>query len=141
MATALDFVRWYDPLLLIGSLGGLFWLAGEFNDWWVNYEGTPGPEAFSGSYRESDTVSLFQPKKVITLDTRGVNDISTLAGTAPKTGLWGGKNAALHDSDQTALESLVLFNRSAKFHPWTTLHKREIREKVFQQAYSARLHH
>lgn len=121
-------------------VGGAIYMFFFLQDAYFNYAGNP-EMLRNGTQHHTEIVKLFTPKKSVEMDTRGITDISTPAGTHPKAGYWGGKSATEHLAQQTPHISSALFYRSAKYHPWSDRQKEEVRREAFQTIYSARLHH
>jgi len=138
MVTALDRFGLYDVVVLVGSTVGVIILVYYFRDVLDSYPGNV--ENPKSNPRSSGIKSLFTPKTSFALDTRGITDISSAAGTQPSRGSHGGKDNELHDGDATPHTSSALFYRSAKYHPWTDSHRHEQRSQAFEAIYSARLH-
>ena len=120
-------------------VGGALHMIYVLQDFYYNYAGNPQMDR--NEIQRSGPLSLFTPKKSMTLDTRGFTDISTPAGTHPPTGFWGGKSSREHLEQQTPHISSALFYRSAKYHPWSDRQKEEVRREAFSTIYSSRLHH
>ena len=136
---ALDGFGWKGVVLVAGALFGFFHLLQWVRDQYYGY--TARPRFYRGQYdRQYSLPGMMPIKDSIKLDTRGIWDISSLAGTQTQTGYWGGQSRHLLNVDQSPAYSFSLLYRSAKYHPWTDSQKHEIRDDAFNIMYSARLH-
>lgn len=141
MATALDRITVKDVILGIGSIFGFIMFLSWSRDM-VSYSSmsAPGKQSDASTYKRTGIPAMFTPKTRVTLDTRGITDISSLAGTAPLQGLWGGKDNSLHVADQSFQRSNTLFGREGTYHPWSDFHRHEVRDQAFNIIYSSRVH-
>lgn len=139
--TALSRINLIHVVLGIGSIFGFIGFLTWTRDYVKSSMETIGTQADKKTYTPEPLVAMFTPKKALTLDTRGVTDISSMAGTYSQQGLWGGKDTHEHNHRQTFQHSNTLFLRGANYHPWSELHRHEVRDKAFKAMYSSRAHH
>lgn len=138
--TALSRLEWWHAVLGIGAITGFILFLSYTRDYINSSLETIGSQADRRTYEPEPLVSMFTPKKALTLDTRGITDISSLAGTYSTQGLWGGKDRHEHNHNQSFQHSNALFLRGSNYHPWSDLHRHEVRDKAFKAIYSSRAH-